>query len=123
MAKGNNDLQSITQETKDRRTRTPLTFQLVLNLSYLQGNKNIGIFCLFCCLIYKKNIYWFIEEKPQFIKRPVKELKVAENTNVNLTCQTSGKPDPIITWYKERQQITGGRYQILPNGDLYITVI
>ena len=68
-------------------------------------------------------MYWFIEEKPQFIKRPVKELKVAENTNVNLTCQTSGKPDPIITWYKDRQQITGGRYQIQPNGDLVITVI
>ena len=64
-----------------------------------------------------------LKERPQFIKRPVKELKVAENTDVNLTCQTSGKPDPIVTWYRDGQQITGGRYQILPNGDLSITKI
>ena len=47
---------------------------------------------------------------------------VAEGTNVDLTCQTSGKPDPIVTWFKGTQQITGGRYQIQPNGDLRITV-
>ena len=52
----------------------------------------------------------------------MKELKVAETTDVFLTCQTSGKPDPIITWFKGTQQITGGRYQIMPNGDLHITV-
>ncbi|XP_052085471.1 neuroglian-like isoform X2 [Mytilus californianus] len=64
-----------------------------------------------------------LKEKPQFIKRPVKELKVAETTNVYLTCQTSGKPDPIVTWYKGTQQITGGRYQIQTNGDLFISNI
>ncbi|VDI06743.1 neuronal cell adhesion molecule, partial [Mytilus galloprovincialis] len=64
-----------------------------------------------------------LKEKPQFIKRPVKELKVAETTNVYLTCQTSGKPDPIVTWYKETQQITGGRYQTQTNGDLFISKI
>ncbi|XP_071147603.1 neuroglian-like isoform X2 [Mytilus edulis] len=61
-----------------------------------------------------------LKERPQFIKRPLKELKVAENTDVHLTCQTSGKPDPIITWFRGSQQITGGRYQIQPNGDLLI---
>ncbi|XP_052088783.1 neuroglian-like [Mytilus californianus] len=64
-----------------------------------------------------------LKEKPQFIKRPVKELKVAETTNVYLTCQTSGKPDPIVTWYKGTQQITGGRYQTQTNGDLFISNI
>jgi hypothetical protein len=73
--------------------------------------------------VIKEIAFFSVEERPQFIKRPVKELKVAENTDVNLTCQTSGKPDPIVTWYRDGQQITGGRYQILPNGDLSITVI
>ena len=65
---------------------------------------------------------WFAEEAPAFIRGPDKELKVAENTDVRLICQTSGKPDPIITWFKGKQQITGGRYQIQPNGDLLIRV-
>ncbi|OWF36510.1 Neuroglian [Mizuhopecten yessoensis] len=64
-----------------------------------------------------------LREAPQFVKRPEENAKVAESNSVDLLCQTSGKPDPIITWYKEGQQITGGRYQIRTNGDLHINSV
>ncbi|XP_048738673.2 neuroglian-like isoform X2 [Ostrea edulis] len=61
-----------------------------------------------------------LEEEPAIIVPPALELKVAEGRDIELTCITSGKPDPIITWRKEGEQITGGRYQIQPNGNLHI---
>jgi len=61
-------------------------------------------------------------EAPQFVEKPGKNVKVAEGQSIELTCRTSGKPDPIITWFKEGQQITGGRYQTLTNGNLNIEV-
>lgn len=62
------------------------------------------------------------EEEPAIIVPPAKELKVAEGRDIELTCITSGKPDPIITWRKEGEQITGGRYQIQQNGNLHVQV-
>lgn len=64
-----------------------------------------------------------LREAPQFVKKPEENAKVAESNSIDLSCQTSGKPDPIITWFKEGQQITGGRYQIKPNGDLHINSV
>jgi hypothetical protein len=57
--------------------------------------------------VIKEIAFFSVEERPQFIKRPVKELKVAENTDVNLTCQTSGKPDPIVAIF---QLYNGGQF-------------
>ncbi|CAL1541880.1 unnamed protein product, partial [Lymnaea stagnalis] len=31
-----------------------------------------------------------------------------------------GKPDPVIIWFKDSTQITGGRFKLLSNGDLHI---
>ena len=54
---------------------------------------------------------------------PPDQLKVvAEGTSINITCRASGKPDPVITWFKDEQRVTGGRYQIQPTGDLSIEV-
>lgn len=66
--------------------------------------------------------FFFTEEEPAIIVPPARELKVAEGRDIELTCITSGKPDPIITWRKEGEQITGGRYQIMPNGNLHVEV-
>ena len=54
---------------------------------------------------------------------PASVVVVAESQSVNLTCRTTGKPDPQITWFKENRQITGGRYRTLINGDLHIEVL
>lgn len=72
--------------------------------------------------MYNLNVNVSAEEEPAIIVPPAKELKVAEGRNIELTCITSGKPDPIITWRKEGEQITGGRYQIQQNGNLHVQV-
>ncbi|GFO23158.1 neuronal cell adhesion molecule, partial [Plakobranchus ocellatus] len=64
-----------------------------------------------------------LEEAPTIIEPPKALTKSAEGSPVNLTCRTTGKPDPIITWFKDRQQITGGRYRILPSGSLHIATV
>ncbi|XP_055958348.1 neuroglian isoform X2 [Patella vulgata] len=53
-------------------------------------------------------------------KRPEPSMKVAEDKTVKITCQTEGKPTPTVTWFKGDQQLLGGRYNILPTGDLVI---
>lgn len=64
----------------------------------------------------------FSAEAPTIIAPPEERKVVAEGTSINMTCRVTGKPDPIITWFKDEQQITGGRYQIQPEGDLSIKV-
>lgn len=61
-----------------------------------------------------------LEEAPTIIDPPEAYTKSAEGSSVNITCQTTGKPDPTITWFKDGLQITGGRYKILPSGSLNI---
>ncbi|KAK7102380.1 neuroglian-like isoform X2 [Littorina saxatilis] len=61
-----------------------------------------------------------LSEAPTIIKPPDNRKVVAEGTTINVTCRVTGKPDPIITWFKDDQQITGGRYKIQTSGDLYI---
>ncbi|GFS23806.1 neural cell adhesion molecule L1-like protein [Elysia marginata] len=64
-----------------------------------------------------------LEEAPTIIDPPEAISVSAEGTSVNVTCRTTGKPDPIITWFKDEQQITGGRYRILPSGSLNIAAV
>lgn len=64
----------------------------------------------------------FAAEAPTILTPPDQLKVVAEGTSVNLTCRVAGKPDPIVTWYRDNQQISGGRYKIMPTGDLYIKV-
>ncbi|RUS85660.1 hypothetical protein EGW08_006536 [Elysia chlorotica] len=64
-----------------------------------------------------------LEEAPTIIDPPESLTYSAEGTAVNITCGTTGKPDPIITWYKDEQLITGGRYNTLPSGSLHIGMV
>ncbi|KAL3853061.1 hypothetical protein ACJMK2_016641 [Sinanodonta woodiana] len=61
-----------------------------------------------------------LAEAPTIIEPPPPMLKVAEGKTVNITCKTSGKPDPLITWYRGSSLITGGRYTIQDSGSLTI---
>ncbi|KAK3708271.1 hypothetical protein RRG08_023673 [Elysia crispata] len=61
-----------------------------------------------------------LEEKPSILEVP-ENTKVAEGQNFKLTCKITGKPDPIITWFKDDIQVTGGRYMILESGSLVAT--
>uniref|UniRef100_A0A0B7A4I7 Neuroglian n=1 Tax=Arion vulgaris TaxID=1028688 RepID=A0A0B7A4I7_9EUPU len=64
-----------------------------------------------------------LAEAPTILVPPEGRKVAAEGTSVNLTCRTTGKPDPTITWFKDAQQITGGRYMIAKSGDLQILAV
>lgn len=61
-------------------------------------------------------------EAPSIIVPPEGTKIAAEGTPVNLTCRTTGKPDPTVAWYKDDVLITGGRYIINRTGDLHLRV-
>ena len=61
-------------------------------------------------------------EAPTILTPPEERRVVAEGTSINISCEVVGKPDPIITWFKDEQQITGGRYHIQLTGNLTIRV-
>lgn len=47
--------------------------------------------------------------------------KAAEGQTVNLTCRVFGSPRPLVVWRKGNEQLTGGRFQVMPEGHLRIT--
>uniref|UniRef100_A0A2C9KWE9 Neuroglian n=1 Tax=Biomphalaria glabrata TaxID=6526 RepID=A0A2C9KWE9_BIOGL len=64
-----------------------------------------------------------LSEAPTIITPPEPETETAEGQEVILVCETTGKPDPIITWFKDDVLITGGRYRILSTGSLVIRAV
>ncbi|XP_045166223.2 neuroglian-like isoform X1 [Mercenaria mercenaria] len=93
-------------------TLTNLTLEDHMNIQCNASNKHGYVF---------SDVYLnVLAEKPTIIKPPPASRKVAESKSVTLDCLVTGKPDPTVTWYRDQSLITGGRFQILPNGNLHI---
>lgn len=48
--------------------------------------------------------------------------KASEGQTINLTCQVFGSPKPQIVWLKGQEQLTGGRFTVMEDGNLQISV-
>ncbi|XP_060606385.1 neuroglian-like [Ruditapes philippinarum] len=93
-------------------TLTNLTLEDHMNIQCNASNKHGYIF---------SDVYLnVLAEKPTIIKPPPAQIKVAESKSVTIDCLVTGKPDPTVTWYRNQSLITGGRFQIMPNGTLHI---
>ncbi|XP_077363922.1 obscurin [Festucalex cinctus] len=56
---------------------------------------------------------------PRFLTRP-KAFAVCVGKDATLTCTIVGSPTPLITWEKEKLQLTsGGRFKTVEDGDVY----
>lgn len=55
------------------------------------------------------------------IIEPPSDKQVAKNHDVSLTCRVSGIPKPKIKWFHNEEKLSGERYEMKQNGDLYIT--
>ena len=57
---------------------------------------------------------------------PPEIIKISNSTatvkgkSVLLTCRVFGAPIPSVKWIKIDQELTGGRFNITPDGDLII---
>ncbi|CAG5127983.1 unnamed protein product, partial [Candidula unifasciata] len=114
---------------KDPRIKSPRFKRPVENKIFLEKVEQTDHMVIQC---NASNIHGYVfadvylnvlAESPTIITPPKVRKVAAEATAVNLTCRTTGKPDPIITWYKDGEQITGGRYTIAKSGDLKIRTL
>lgn len=57
---------------------------------------------------------------PPEITEPPRDKHVVDGTTVKLTCRVFGAPKPEVKWVRQGVELTGGRYVVLPEGDLEI---
>jgi len=60
---------------------------------------------------------------PQIVVPPDPITRAVVTSTVILKCRVFGAPKPTVRWYKNGVELTGGRYEILPEGDLKISDI
>ncbi|KAG8193026.1 hypothetical protein JTE90_028143 [Oedothorax gibbosus] len=58
---------------------------------------------------------------PTIVEEPAPLTKAVVTSVVTMTCRVFGAPKPEVRWSKEGQELSGGRYQVMDNGDLQIT--
>lgn len=52
---------------------------------------------------------WFISIDPAEFEEQKTEEVVDEGRSLSLTCQAKGDPEPIISWYKDVDELITGR--------------
>jgi len=64
-----------------------------------------------------------LSAEPPFIQeRPELGFRAAEGQTIQLRCKVFGSPKPQVVWKKGDEQLTGGRYRVLEDGNLEISV-
>ena len=58
--------------------------------------------------------------EPSILEEPAILTSAVATSNVILKCRVFGAPKPTITWKRNNKEITGGVYEISPEGDLTI---
>jgi len=68
-------------------------------------------------------MWWLWLAEPPFIQEaPLVGLRAAEGQTINLTCKVFGSPKPLVVWKKGDEQLTGGRFRVMEDGNLEISV-
>lgn len=67
-----------------------------------------------------KDVYVNVLALPAEITEKPKDVVTTDGKSVTLTCRVFGAPRPLVRWLKNNQELTGGRYKVLDNGDLEI---
>ncbi|KAG7157810.1 Neuroglian-like 2 [Homarus americanus] len=67
-----------------------------------------------------KDVYVNVLALPPEIRVPPSDVRSVDGQQVNITCRVFGAPKPRITWMRDGLELTGGRFQVTPEGDLVI---
>ena len=57
---------------------------------------------------------------PEITRPPQQDLATVDGKTIDMTCRTFGAPKPIVKWFHDNDELTGGRFEIKDNGDLRI---
>ncbi|KFB42062.1 AGAP000720-PA-like protein [Anopheles sinensis] len=67
-----------------------------------------------------KDVYLNVMALAPEITEPPKLEATVDQRNVTMTCRVFGAPKPQVRWLRNDRELTGGRYQTMPSGDLFI---
>ncbi|KAL7648874.1 UNVERIFIED_CONTAM: hypothetical protein RMT77_000794 [Armadillidium vulgare] len=67
-----------------------------------------------------KDVYVNVLALPPEIKVAPTDVQTVDGRDVNITCRVFGAPKPRVTWIRDGNELTGGRYNITDEGDLVI---
>ena len=70
--------------------------------------------------VYKDVYVNVLALPPEITHAPEKQKRTVDGKSVTLTCRTFGAPKPIVKWFHDNDELTGGRYEITSIGDLII---
>jgi hypothetical protein len=69
-----------------------------------------------------KDFYLNVLKLPSTITEPPEKVtRTVEKSTVTIRCRVFGAPKPDVKWQRDGLELTGGRFQILDNGDLQIS--
>ena len=92
------------------------------NVDMFQVNLSPDIVCGLFIIFWRSRMYWFSAEPANILEGPEIGMRVAEGQTANLTCEVYGSPKPLIVWLKGDEQLTGGRFTVMEDGNLQIAV-
>ncbi|XP_049817561.1 neuroglian isoform X2 [Aethina tumida] len=72
--------------------------------------------------VYKDVYVNVLALAPEITEAP-KDTEAVDNQNITMICKVLGAPKPNVKWIHNGKELTGGRYTILENGDLFISKI
>ena len=67
-----------------------------------------------------RDVYVNVLALPPDIRTPPSDVRTVDGRSVNMTCRTFGAPTPRVSWSRDGQELTGGRYNTTEEGDLII---
>ncbi|TRY75568.1 hypothetical protein TCAL_04520 [Tigriopus californicus] len=70
--------------------------------------------------VYKDVYVNVLALPPEITTGPEKMAQTVDGKTITLTCRTFGAPRPIVKWFHDDDELTGGRYEITTEGDLMI---
>ncbi|XP_062139817.1 neuroglian isoform X1 [Drosophila sulfurigaster albostrigata] len=70
--------------------------------------------------VYKDVYLNVLALQPEIQVKPQAEAITVNGRNITLTCRVFGAPKPQVKWRHNENWLTGGRYNVLPSGDLSI---
>ncbi|EDW07901.2 neuroglian isoform X1 [Drosophila mojavensis] len=67
-----------------------------------------------------KDVYLNVLALPPEIQEPPRAEATVNGRNITMRCRVFGAPKPQVKWRHNHNWLTGGRYTVLPSGDLQI---
>ncbi|XP_058977900.1 neuroglian isoform X2 [Musca domestica] len=67
-----------------------------------------------------KDVYLNVLALPPEIEEPPRKEATVTGKNVTMRCRVFGAPKPQVKWLHNGRELTGGRFTVLPSGDLHI---